>query len=96
MNSKVSLVAHCGNYALFLDLKQLIIFQKFSSDSRRTRKFQLSLLGALSFIEAIDQYNMERKKVLQQKADPEWMLRLLHYIEDSYLVNEVEVNRQPA
>ncbi len=89
MSTSTLLVAKCGKYDLLLDLKKLVISQRFHVNLSK-RYYQLSMLEVLSFLDVIDQFNSERRRVLQQDADPWWMYRILRYIEESYLVKEIE------
>lgn len=91
MASNVFLVARCGRFNLQLDLNSLILSQNFLTDIHCVRKFQLSMLEVLSFLDIVDKFNTEKFKVHQGNGDPYWCHRLLSYIEKSYLVKEIEL-----
>ncbi|GKS81800.1 hypothetical protein LPAF129_14860 [Ligilactobacillus pabuli] len=91
MTQNIFQVAHCGQFDLHLDMKKLTISQKFLDNSQRTKTFQLSMLEVLSFLDVVDQYNTERYRVLHGQINPHWCLKLLKYIEESYLVKEIEL-----
>ena len=92
MPSGIFIVAQCERFSLELDLNKLIISQYFSDHCRSDRKFQLSMLEVLSFLDIVDKFNTEQEKVYNENHVSHWCHRLLRYIEESYLVKEIELS----